>query len=86
MARQTAAQLIKDIEKELDSLSAEVRDLHWEVKHLKEKVGAVEARVEKLGADTVSKTEFEPTKSLVYGLLGIVLTAVAVALMGQVIK
>lgn len=82
----TAKQEITELEKELDSLNDKVRDLQWEVKSLQEKAKAVEAHIEKLTGETIHRIEFDPIKSLVYGMVGIVLTGVVTAILALVIK
>ena len=41
---------------------------------------------EKLNDDYVTKTEFEPIKKIVYGLVGLILVAVVTALVAGVLK
>jgi hypothetical protein len=41
---------------------------------------------EKMNADYITREEFEPIKKLVYGTIGLVLTAVAIAVINLVIN
>ena len=41
---------------------------------------------EKMSADYITREEFEPIKKLVYGTIGLVLTAVAIAVINLVIN
>ena len=43
-------------------------------------------RLDKIEAKLVTRAEFEPVKSIVYGLVGLVLTSVIVALLALVIR
>lgn len=42
--------------------------------------------IEKLDEKYVNKNDFSPVKSIVYGMVGLVLTSVAVAIVAQVVK
>lgn len=53
-----------------------------EMKHISKDVTEIK---DTLRASYVSKDEFEPIKRLVYGLVGLILTAVVVAVLGLVI-
>ena len=53
---------------------------------LKESVKYIELDLKDLKQKVVIRVEFEPIKKLVYGLVGIILTAVIVALVSLVIK
>lgn len=82
----TAKQEITELENELDTLNDKVRDLQWEVKGLQERAKAVEAHIEKLTGDVVPRVEFDPIKSLVYGAITLILTAVMTAIIALVVK
>lgn len=65
-----------------DSISTRVAVIETTVKNIEENVGDIKR---KLDDSYVTTQEFEPIKKLVYGLVGLILTAVVLALVGLVI-
>lgn len=62
--------------------SANLEVIANDIKHIMKDVDEVKTT---LGSKYVTVDQFEPIKKLVYGLVGLILTSVAVAVMGLVI-
>lgn len=58
------------------------RKMEASVSELNKKVGVME---DKMSERFITKEEFEPVKRIVYGLAGLLLTALILAMIGQVI-
>jgi hypothetical protein len=56
-----------------------------DVEHIKKSVDRIEKRFDNLDSQYVEKSEFEPVKKVVYGVVALILTAVIGALVGLVI-
>lgn len=91
MARQTAAQLIKEIEdklylmsKQLGDMAGQQRDLGWETKIIKKEIGELRHMLEELKKETVPNERYTLVEKIVFGLVGIVLAAVAYAVIARV--
>lgn len=64
------------------------RDLYNVIYDIDRKVTRLEAMVQNMQtnqASFVTKSEFEPVKAIVFGLTGLVVTAVIIALLGLVV-
>jgi len=57
-----------------------------DIARIKEDIGEIKAALKEQGETYLSRVEFDPVKKLVYGLVGLILTAVVVALVGLVVK
>lgn len=62
--------------------SVELAVMANDVKHIREEVSEIK---EKLEGRYVTKTEFEPVKKVVYGIVALILVAVVGALVGLVV-
>jgi hypothetical protein len=60
-----------------------VAELGTDVKYLKEKIDNIDR---KLDAQYVTQDEFDPIRKLVYGIVGLILTAVVGALISVVVN
>lgn len=81
-----AQSLIRDIEKELTSVKIKIAELNGEVDGLKNKAIELEKTIDSLTTNKVDSKEFNPVRSLVYGLVGLILTAVVLAMIGLVLR
>lgn len=68
---------------EKSSLDATMVGVQKDVLYIKEAISRVELRLER---DYVTREEFNPVRTIVYGMVGIVLTAVLVTLVALVVK
>lgn len=84
MARQTAAQLIKEIEDKLYLMSKQLGDLGWETKIVKNEMKELRHMLETLKQETVPNERYTLVEKIVFGLVGIVLAAVAYAVIARV--
>ena len=81
--------LIKDIEKEVKELRTKtdlIPELDWRVKAIEKDIEQLMATIKDNNISAVSHIEFEPIRTIVYGLVGLILTAVVVALVGLVVR
>lgn len=78
----TTLSQIKDIEKELTEIQNKVRDISYELMTLQTKAKDLEKELN----NTVTRIEFAPVKSLVYGAVGVILLVVMGALVALVVK
>ena len=77
----------------LETLDTKVQLLYQEMEHMNREMGEFKERTQKdmtevkkkLDEKFVSQVEFKPVKQLVYGLVGLVLTAVFAGLIGLVV-
>lgn len=83
MDQMTERESLIKLSTQLDSVIATVNETRGDVKELSVKVDSVEARMR---GEFVTKMEFEPIKKLVYGVSGLILTAVIIALLALVIS
>lgn len=92
MAELNDRELLIQIGTKLEGLSEVVREtrqnvvdldrrMEASVTELNKKVGAMEDR---MSERFITKEEFEPVKKIVYGLAGLLLTALILAMIGQV--
>lgn len=70
------------MDKNSTSIAKDITKLQVTVEYIQKKVDEIAANQER---DYVLKTEFEPVKKVVYGMVSIVLTAVVVALVGLLV-
>lgn len=84
MARTTAAQLIKEIEDKLSLMSKQLGDLGWETKIVKNEMKELRHMLETLKKETVPNERYTLVEKIVFGLVGIVLAAVAYAVIARV--
>lgn len=77
---------LRDMERRLDSLAARVDLTDQQVRNdlygLKADLSEIR---KKLAAEFVTRVEFTPVRAIAFGLVAIILTAVATAIVGQVI-
>lgn len=57
--------------------------LQQDIGYIKEKVASIDLKLEK---DYVTREEFEPIKRIVYGMVGIIMTSVLLAIILLVIR
>jgi len=78
---------INDIQTKLDEFMRKSSNndigISKDIEYIKKEVGEIKALV---GDHYVTKAEFEPIKKIVFGLVGLILTAVVVAVVSLVIK
>jgi len=68
---------------EQESIDTKLALLQQGVGFIKEEVKSINNKLEK---DHITRDQFEPVRNLVYGLVGLMLTAVIVGLMAVIIK
>lgn len=89
MANQKSHQLIKDIEKELVKVRAEIRDsyreLDWRIQSLQAKAVELENQLDKIEQQLIPPSEYKILKQIIFGAVGLILVAVVTALIGKVI-
>lgn len=77
--------LIQDIEKELDSVRGRISDLSYDVRTLQTDAKRLEETIKMLNGQVVTKIEFMPVKSLVFGAVGLLLTLLIGAIVALVV-
>lgn len=96
MAKPTAHQLVKEIQKELERVRIELgllgadvkvlRDLGYEIKSLHEKAKQLEEALDKIEKQLIPPSEYKIVKQLIFGAVGLALVALIGALISQVLK
>ena len=86
MAAPTAKQLIKEIEDELQSVKDKVQDIGYEVRTLQGKAKELEKTLQDTKTELVPRIEYNLLRTIVFGLVGLILVGVVTALVSQVIK
>lgn len=86
MAAQTAKQLIKEIEDELQSVKDKVQDIGYEVRTLQGKAKELEKTLQDTKTELVPRVEYNLLRTIVFGLVGLILMGVVTALVSQVIR
>lgn len=79
-----AQSLVREIEKELTQVKVKIAELNGEVDHLKAKALDLEKTIDNITEDKVDTKEFTPVQKLVYGMVGLILTSVILAMIGLV--
>lgn len=77
--------LIQEIEKELDRVRGRVSDLTYDVKTLQSDAKRLEDTIKVLNGSVVTRIEFLPVKSLVFGAVGLLLTLLIGAIVALVV-
>lgn len=77
--------LIQDIEKELDKVRGRISELSYDVRTLQSDAKRLEETIKTLNGQVVTKIEFTPVKSLVFGAVGLMLTLLIGAIVALVV-
>lgn len=77
--------LIQDIEKELDKVRGRISELSYDVRTLQTDAKRLEETIKTLNGQVVTKIEFTPVKSLVFGAVGLMLTLLIGAIVALVV-
>lgn len=64
---------VDNLDKKLDVIAKESKDFHTEL-------------LEKMDRDMVTRAEFTPVQKIVYGMVGLILTSVALALLALIVQ
>lgn len=99
MTKHTPEELIADLQREVNKLSADISKVHSkvgqldavhkEMNRLEKTIDKLQDKIETLRAEIkkeyINVDKFEPVKLIVYGLAGLILAGVVAALLGIVI-
>lgn len=77
--------LIQDIEKELDKVRGRISELSYDVRTLQNDAKRLEETIKTLNGQVVTRIEFTPVKSLVFGAVGLMLTLLIGAIVALVV-
>lgn len=85
MAAPTAKQLIREIEDELQVVKSKVQDIGYEVRTLQAKAKDLEKALSATKSELVPRVEYNLIRSIVFGMLGLILIGVMTAIIGTVL-
>lgn len=64
-------------------IDTKIAIMNNDIKYIKEKIDEISERMDK---DYVTKNEFNPVRIIVYGLVGLILTAVIIGIVNIIIR